>query len=1395
MRKKCYALFLSLLCSLPSVAQPLLVGVTGNGGSSYGTVFTMPVGGTSITQQFNLNSTVTVPGKNPQFNKLTQADNGKLYGFTQGGADGGILFEYDPVTAIYTKKVEFNRQIGNGPTGYLVKASNGKLYGLTSSGGPYYLRGILFEFDPSTSIYTPKYYFGSSSIDGTYPTGALVLANNGKLYGMTSGGGVNDNGTIFEYDLATNTYTKKFDFSYNTSGRPVQNALMQASNGKLYGMTSSGGSNGMGTLFEYDYQTNTFTKQVDFTGTSNGSYPYGDLMQASNGKLYGVTSEGGAGLSGVLFEYEPSTNTFAKKLDFNALNGITGRYPNNSLIEVGNKLYGVTNASGANDNGVLFEYDFMLGSYTKKSDFNKVITGKAPSNSLMQASNGKVYGMTRLGGINDMGTIFEYEVATNTLTKKVDLQGYPLGYAPSGTLARFSQSKFYGLTSIGGNYDVGVLFEYDALTNTYEKKIDFNGAESMQADGALIKADNELWYGVSSYGAGGGSLFEYDAATNVARNRTDFYTQFSSIVPQGPLLKATNGKLYGVVRSGGSNNKGILFEFDPTTNITTKKIDFDGNNGSSPVGSLIQLKSNGKLHGITQNGGTYNWGVLYEYDIATNTLTKKLDFNGYLNGGGSGGKLIEAANGKLYGITAGGGSNGYGVLFEYNPVTDTYIKKVDIDKSDLGNASPLMQASNGKLYGMTTAGGANDFGTLFEYDIATNTYIKKFDFTSSQGRPGNGGLVEVDLCNYSVSASASSSQTCIGVAINLSGSGGNSYSWAASGGAFTSTTGSPTAWSGSTSGTYSVTVSALNNTCTNTATLTLSVIPAPTVTASSNSAIYEGQPLSLSATGGTTYSWSGPRGFSTTEANPTRNGITTALAGIYSVTATASTSCTGSATTSVVVNASPTLSSNSPACVGGTLQLSTNATGSIQWSGPRNFSSTSKTPQITNIQLVNAGIYTLRSGSGSNTITQTISVVVNASPTASVSTNSPVCTGNTLNLSAAGGSTYSWSGPNGFSSSSQNVSIVASSTAGGRYSVTVGSVSSCTASASTSVVVNISPVVTASNTGPVCAGATSLSLKATVTGTGLKFSWTKSGGGYSSTLQNPVISNPTVSSSGVYQVVVSAGTCTASSSTSVVVNESPSVTLTPSNNQSICSGGSVTYSATASGGVSYQWYNGTTAIGGATASTYVANQTGSYKVEVTNGGGCKTQSGTSTLTVNAAPTPVATQSVTGTSTKTIKLNVTPNNMNYVWTGPANFNSTVRNPSIANATTANNGVYSVKVTPNTSTCTATATVSVSVGTAARLAVSEQAEGEVQMSLIVSPNPTQGELNVKISLPEPSEVLLSLWDSQGRQVGKWQLLEHAKEHDTNITFPSTLPGLYFLQAEAPQGRVVKKVVKME
>ena len=415
-------------------------------------------------------------------------------------------------------------------------AQNPELWSMTKQGGTYDL-GTIFKTDINGNNHNVEYSF--IKYEGKHPfSGHLCETDNGKFYGMLNEGGTNNYGVLFEYDPATDTYVKKIDFDGINKGRNPNGNLMLASNGKLYGMTKYGGTNSYGVLFEYDPATDTYVKKFDFGSDNNGSTPYGNLIQASNGKLYGMTYYGGTNTYGVLFEYDPATDTYLKKFDFDGFDN--GRYPRGSLMQASNgKLYGMTNSGGTNTYGVLFEYDPATDTYVKKMDFGGDNDGERPYGSLMQASNGKLYGMTKYGGTNYEGVIFEYDPATDSYVKKLDFDGSNNGSNPYGSFMQADNEKLYGMTYDGGSNDYGVLFEYDPATNIYVKKLDFNGA------------NNGKW-------------------------------------PFGSLMQASNNKLYGMTSAGGTNAWGGLFEYDIATDAYVKELDFGiADNGSYPKGSLM----------------------------------------------------------------------------------------------------------------------------------------------------------------------------------------------------------------------------------------------------------------------------------------------------------------------------------------------------------------------------------------------------------------------------------------------------------------------------------------------------------------------------------------------------------------------------------------------------------------------------------------------------------------------------------------------------------------------------------------------------------------------------------------------------------------------------------------
>ncbi len=763
-------------------SQSVLWGMTSKGGTyNNGTIFSIPTSSTNFSSTYSFAN--VYPGSMPYSTNLVETNNGKLYGMTMyGGAYGcGVIFEYDSNNNIYTVKLEFDGlNKGKNPNGSLVIGNNGKLYGMTQKGGSNDY-GVLFEYDPLLNMYNKKIDFDGTSY-GKYPLGNLIQASNGIFYGLTSEGGINDLGLLFEYDISTNLLSNKFDFDGTNNGQNPSADLIQANNGLLYGMATNGGMNGFGTLFEFNLSTNIFTKKLDFDLVNTGGHPYGSLIQNSNGNLCGMTSVGGVNSLGVLFEFDLNTDICNKKVDFN---GANGENPNGSLIIAANgKTFGMTSSGGVYGHGIIFEYDFNTNTYTKKTDFLGVSKGSFPLGSLVQSSNGKFYGLTSNGGAFGAGVLFEYD-DNNDIYNKILEFSYFDGNNPQGSLMQASNGKIYGLTKDGGQYNKGVLFEYDINTLTYTKKIDFNTAIGVAPFGHLIQANDGNLYGMT---VGGGAynvgvIFQYDPNTNIYTKKFDFNMSNGDGHPfDNSMLQASNGKLYGITSYGGSNDYGVLFEYDITTDTYTKQLDFTGiSNGRHPHGALIEA-TNGMLYGITQGGGANNMGVLYEFNPNTNMYTKKLDFSGVNNGGGPFSSLIQAINGKLYGMTNAGGTFGKGVLFEYDINTSICSKKIDFNTITFGSnpLGALIQSRNGKLYGLTSQGGNNIKGVLFEYDVTTNIFTKKINFNGTNGeQPNYTALIEI-CTTPTLNVVSTSSLLCSGQTSTLSASGANTFTWSTS---------------------------------------------------------------------------------------------------------------------------------------------------------------------------------------------------------------------------------------------------------------------------------------------------------------------------------------------------------------------------------------------------------------------------------------------------------------------------------------------------------------------------------------------------------------------------------------------------------------------------------------
>ena len=422
--------------------------------------------------------------------------------------------------------------------------------------------------------------------------------------------------------------------------------------------------------------------------------------------------------------------------------------------------------------------------------------------------------------------------------------------------------------------------------------------------------------------------------------------------------------------------------------------------------------------------------------------------------------------------------------------------------------------------------------------------------------------------------------------------------------------------------------------------------------------ICAGQTATLTASGATSYTWSAGAtvtGVNTADVSP----VTTTT---YTVTGTTG-ACTSTAVAIVTVTNAFTVSVNSPTiCAGQTANLTATGATTYTWSvgaTSTGINTADASPTITTT-------FTVTGTTAGCTGTAIATITVNPSPTITV--NSPtICPGQTANLLASGGTSYTWSaGATATGIATADATPVSTTP----YTVT-GTTAGCSNTAIATVTVAPSLAVTV-NSPTICAGQT-----ANLTATGAT-SYVWSAGANASGTATATASPVTTTS---YTVTGTTGTCTGSAISTVTVNPNPNVVV---NSPSICAG--QTANLTATGATTYIWTAGATSTGGGNA-TVAPIVTSSYTVTGTTGACIGT--GVATVTVNALP-PVMVNSPSICTGQTANLTAT-GATSYTWTAGV----TTSGGGNATATPGATSSYTVTGTLGLCSNTAVATVTVNV----------------------------------------------------------------------------------------------------
>jgi uncharacterized repeat protein (TIGR03803 family) len=371
---------------------------------------------------------------------------------------------------------------------------------------------------------------------GSQPSASL-LNNHGTLYGVSStGGSLGDaGGFVFKVTQAPGGKWRgrriilfNGNTEYHWPMTPAAPLMMDDATGMLYGTSSAGGSSNLGTIFS-PTPRGSWDILHSFTGGKDGAYPVGKLvMDRTTGTIYGTTSQGGDYGCGTIFQLSPSEGSWVLVPLANAVGcePLTGLEPGSSPgTYFGTAKYeqqdGHPRRRQPHDRGIVYEFALSGGSPTERviEDFPHPRQGELPAD-LAVVSDDRMFGVATDGGRFNSGVVFELDLSKQKRNPESVLYAFAGGADgahPAGLHYEQSSGTIYGTTSAGGTNGAGTLFKLTHMGKEWTETV------------------------LHSFGAAG------DGVTPVGR----------------PVEDQATGVLYGVTKSGGQSNGGVVYSYSP----------------------------------------------------------------------------------------------------------------------------------------------------------------------------------------------------------------------------------------------------------------------------------------------------------------------------------------------------------------------------------------------------------------------------------------------------------------------------------------------------------------------------------------------------------------------------------------------------------------------------------------------------------------------------------------------------------------------------------------------------------------------------------------------------------------------------------------------------------------
>ncbi|MFN8309596.1 MAG: immunoglobulin domain-containing protein [Chitinophagales bacterium] len=610
-------------------------------------------------------------------------------------------------------------------------------------------------------------------------------------------------------------------------------------------------------------------------------------------------------------------------------------------------------------------------------------------------------------------------------------------------------------------------------------------------------------------------------------------------------------------------------------------------------------------------------------------------------------------------------------------------------------ASATLTASGGGTYSWSNSGGNAAAATFSPTGITTYTVtVSNANCSATASR-----LVTVNALPI-VTISPASASICAGSSAVLTASGASTYNWSNSGGNNAAATFSP-----ANTATYTVTGTDANN-CTATASriVTVNALPPATITPSSV-AICAGTSTTLTASGGTSYSWSNSLG-SNAAVTVSPSGNTT-----YTVTVSDA-NCSATASRLVSVNALPVItilpSTATSTCQGSAVTLLAGGALTFNWSNGLGSGNTKNvSPSISTTYSVTGTDGNNCSASASKLVTVNDTIIIMQQPLAAT-----ICEGGNLNLSVTASGTglsYQWKRNNIdiTSATANNYSVSGASTGvSGNYTVLITGTCGSKTSAIATVLVNPATAITTNPVSQTTCTGSLVNFNVVASGANLTYQWKKGNSSISGAVNATYsIPNVAISDTGSYSVVVtgSCGTAQTSAAATLSIVSAASISQQPVAQQ-VCAGSPISLSVIGTGGnnTTYQWKKNNNNISGANASVFnIPNaaiaDSGNYTVLISGSCGAITSNAVR-VTVNPIPTvTISPNSVSICAGQQAALTATGGGT-YAWSnGGGSAAQAVYSPST-------NATYSVTATLNN--CSASASQSVSVTAIPLAAISSQ-----------------------------------------------------------------------------------------